>query len=118
MISTGLEIIHEAAGISVTYKTSVGVTPITAVPRTIRPELRVSYDQRTLAKSKIWEIRKSAFQEKIADAPVIGDCISETIGTYKAEIWEVLEDPVTGHCYQEVGGGSIAFRIFTLRKAE
>lgn len=122
MMRAGIGVIHGAAGECIGYeRTNVRQNGLTAVPRTIRPELRALYDATTLAKVKLWEILKDEFQARMAEEPEIGDVITETVeseeGGVTRSYWEVVNDPVTGHCYTPVGGGTHAFRIFTFRKA-
>lgn len=119
MMKAGLGIIHDAASQPVTYRVAATEVESTVyvIPRTIRPELRAAYDQDTLARSKLWEVTTKEFRENVEDNPAIGDVIIETLNE-DILYWEVVADPITGHCFAPVGGGADGIRIFTLQKLE
>jgi hypothetical protein len=125
MIGAGLSVIHDVAGSEIVYTQPAGVgapRSFLAVPRSINPQVRAQYDAQVLVNSRLWEIQLSQwfrYGPFIGDEPVVGATIEEEVKNEPTRTitWEVVNDPVTGRCFEKVGSSGKAIRIFTLKKA-
>lgn len=112
-IAAGLAIIRGVAGEAVTYFDGTDTIEITgAVPRRIISRADRQYDQVTILNGRIWDIEVAQMQvNDVAIVPQLGHVI-----THGSDVWEVLNDPLTGECWQYVDGGKSTVKVFCLRK--
>ncbi len=114
-LAAGLGVVADAAGEPVTYYDgSNSVSLAKAVPRRIIPQAGQEFEQHILSTGRIWDVKKSLMvADSVAITPQRGHTIEEADGT----VWEVLDNPITGKCWDYVDGGKAYIKIFTKQKA-
>lgn len=113
-LAAGLNQIRKQAGEPITYSAGADSVSIPlAVPRRITANDSQQYEQHILSNSRLWDIERALLTvESAAFNPHRGHVITEADGT----AWEVVDNPVTGKCWEYVDSGKNYIKVFTLRK--